>query len=285
MKKHLSLLIVAAMLLSLAACGTASSAAPSASAPASSAAPAPSSEPAAPLTLKEGILQVGMEVGYPPMEYLDTDGKTIIGFDKEVADAIGELLGMKVEFVDTAWDGIFSSLDSHRYDCIISSVSITEERQGNYNLTRPYVANRIVLVTKRGAGYTKPEDLAGHSVAVQTETTSDIYMKELQANGLKLSGYYPYDKVMQCFDDLKLGRVDAVVVDSVVAAYYLVADAESFELVWESQDAEPMGICLKKGNDALTAKIEEAVDTLYANGKISEIAIKYFGHDVTKGIR
>lgn len=261
------------MLLSLAACGTASTAAP-----ASSAAPAS-------LTLKEGVLQVGMEVGYPPMEYLDTDGTTIIGFDKEVADAIGALLGLKVEFVDTAWDGIFSSLDSNRYDCIISSVSITPERQQNYNLTEPYVANRLVLVVKKGAGYKKPEDMAGHSVAVQTETTSDIYMKDLQAKGLTLSGYYPYDKVLQCFDDLKLGRVDAVMVDSVVAAYYLVEDSETYELVWESDEAEPMGICLKKGNDVLTEKVEQAVDTLYANGKMSEIATKYFGYDVTKGVR
>jgi polar amino acid transport system substrate-binding protein len=284
MKKHLSLLLAAVMLLSLAACGAASTAAPVSSQASASGGSAPS-EAAAPLTLKEGILQVGLEVGYPPMEYLDTDGSTIIGFDKEVADAIGEQLGLKVEFIDTAWDGIFSSLDSSRYDCIISSVSITEDRLQNYNLTRPYVANRLVLVTKKGAGYTKPEDLTGLSVAVQTETTSDNYMKDLQAGGLKLSGYYPYDKVIQCFDDLKLGRVDAVMVDSVVAAYYLVEDAETFELVWESQEAEPMGICLKKGNDALTEKIEQAVDALYANGRIAEIATKYFGHDVTKGIR
>lgn len=237
------------------------------------------------LTLKDGVLQVGMEIGYPPMEYLDEDGTTPIGFDVEVAQAIADELGLKFEPVDTAWDGIFASLDSDRYDCIISAVSIKEDRKENYNLTKPYIANRIVLVTPKDSGITSPEDLTGKSVAVQTETTSDNYMKDLIDNGLDVSDYFVYDKVIQCFDDLKLGRVDAVLTDSVVAAYYMGTDTDKYEISWQSDEAEPMAICLKKGNDALTDEIEKAVDTLYENGKISEIAIKYFGSDVSEGVR
>lgn len=237
------------------------------------------------LTIKDGVLQVGAEIGYPPMEYLDKDGTTPIGFDIEVANAIGEKLGLDVEIVDTAWDGIFASLDSDRFDCIISSVSITDEREKAYNLTKPYVANRQVLVTKKDSGITSPDDLAGHSVAVQTETTSDLYMKELQANGLVLSEYFVYDKVIQCFDDLSLDRTDAVFVDSVVAAYYMGEEAQKYDIVWESEESEPMGICIKKGNDALTEAIEKAVDELYADGTMKTIAEKYFGYDVTQGLR
>jgi polar amino acid transport system substrate-binding protein len=218
------------------------------------------------------------------MEYLAEDGTTQIGFDVEVSQAIADELGLKLEIVDTAWDGIFASLDSDRYDCIISAVSIKPERQEAYNLTKPYIANRIVLVTAKGSGITSPDQLAGKSVAVQTETTSDNYMKDLIANGLS-TDLLPYDKVIQCFDDLKVGRVDAVLTDSVVASYYLGTDADKYETTWESDEAEPMAICLKKGNDALTGEIEKAIDTLYQNGKMAEISTKYFGKDVTKGVR
>jgi polar amino acid transport system substrate-binding protein len=239
------------------------------------------------LTLKEGVLQVGMEIGYPPMEYLAEDGVTNTGFDVDFANELASRLGLKLEIVDTAWDGIFASLDSSRYDVIISAVSITPARQENYNLTKPYIANKLVLVTAKDLPIKSPDDLAGYKVAVQTETTADEFMKAKMAAGLAVneSDYFVYDKIIQCFEELKLGRADAVLVDSVVAAYYIGTDKDKFSIVWENDTAEPMGLCLKKGNDALTQKIEETIDTMYADGKMTEIAMKYFGMDTTAGVR
>ncbi len=237
------------------------------------------------LTLKEGVLQVGLEIGYPPMEYLAEDGVTPIGFDVDVATELAARLNLKLELVDTAWDGIFASLDSSRYDVIISSVSITPDRQENYNLTKPYIANKLVLVTAKDLPITSPDDLTGYRVAVQTETTADVYMKTKMEAGLAINDYFVYDKIIQCFEELKLGRADAVLVDSVVAAYYLGTDADKFSIVWENEEAEPMGLCLKKGNDALTQAIEEVIDAMYADGKMAEIAVKHFGYDTTAGVR
>lgn len=228
------------------------------------------------LTVKDGVLMVGMEIGYPPMEYLDTDGSTPIGFDVEFAGAIADYLGLELELVDTAWDGILASLDTNRYDCVISSLSITEERSANYNMTEAYIANRLCIVTS-DTSITKPEDLAGKIVCAQTETTADYYIRDLQAEGLGITDFYVYDKVIQCFDELKFGRVDAVMVDSVVASYYIGEDSDTYKVVWEKEEGEPIGIGLKKGNDELTAKIEEAVDALYENGTFATIAAKYFG--------
>lgn len=236
------------------------------------------------LTVEDGILKVGMEIGYPPMEYMDKDGITPIGFDVDVSKAIGEELGLEVEFENTAWDGIFASLDSDRFDCVISAVSINEDRQAKYNLTKPYVANRVVLVVPKDSQIKTPEELEGKTAAVQTETTSDYYLKDLQTKGLGVE-IAPYDQIILGFNDLKIGRVDAVVTDSVVAAYYMGTDADKFNTVWESDEAEPMGITLKKGNDVLTEKIEKAVDKLYETGKMAEISKKYFGKDVTEGVR
>jgi len=186
------------------------------------------------------------------MEYLSDDGVTAIGFDVDVANELAARLNLKLELVDTAWDGIFASLDSSRYDVIISAVSITPARQENYNLTKPYIANKLVLVVAKDLPVKSTDDLAGYKVAVQTETTADEFMKAKMEAGLVINDYYVYDKIMQCFEELKLGRADAVLVDSVVAAYYLGADAEKYSIVWENEEAEPMGLCLKKGNDKLT---------------------------------
>jgi polar amino acid transport system substrate-binding protein len=235
-------------------------------------------------TLNLGVLTVGMEIGYPPMEYLADDGKTPIGFDVDVAAELAKRLGLELKLEDNAWDTIFTSLDANRYDAVISSVSINEERQKNYNLTRPYIANKLVLITRPDSAITSPDELTGLDVAVQTETTSDEYMVKLQNEGLTLGGYYVYDKVIQAFDELKLGRADAVMVDSVVAAYYLFDDAESFRTAWENTEAEPLGICLKKGNDALMAAIETIIDEMYADGTMEEYAKKNFGDEYSEKV-
>jgi ABC-type amino acid transport substrate-binding protein len=93
------------------------------------------------------VLKVGVDDVYPPMEYKD-DKNTTVGFDVDLAKEIGKRLGMEVEFVSTAWDGIFTSLNTDKFDCIISSVSINEDRQQNFALTKPYIANAQVIVVQ-----------------------------------------------------------------------------------------------------------------------------------------
>lgn len=100
-------------------------------------------------TITDGKLSVGMEIGYPPMEYMDETGLIPMGFDVDLAYALGEVLGLEVELVNTAWDGIFAGLEKEQYDIILSSVSITPERQEAYELTEPYVANQLVIITKK----------------------------------------------------------------------------------------------------------------------------------------
>jgi len=96
-----------------------------------------------------GVLMVGADIGYPPMEYYDNDGTTPIGFDIDVGKAIAELLGLEYRIIDTAWDGIFAGVERGDYDCIISSVSITPARLETYLLTEPYIANALCIVTKK----------------------------------------------------------------------------------------------------------------------------------------
>jgi polar amino acid transport system substrate-binding protein len=238
------------------------------------------------LTLEPGVLSVGMEIGYPPMEYLDTDGKTPIGFDVSMAKALAEKMGLQVKFIDTAWDGIFAGVTTGKYDCIISSVTITEERRAAHNFTRPYIGNSQAMVLLKGSPVRarRPEDLGGLGVAYQAETTSDIYMARLADQGLRFTPY-EYDKVMNCFDELRLGRVDAIVCDSLVAVDYIAPADTPFEIVWQGPADEVFGVCLKKGNDALTEALDTALDALFADGSILKISQDIFKMDLVSAAR
>ncbi|MDR0248207.1 MAG: transporter substrate-binding domain-containing protein [Oscillospiraceae bacterium] len=135
----------------------------------------------------------------------------------------------------------------------------------------------------KGKTVNSPDDFEGARIAVQDETTADESITEMKDAGKNIT-ITRYPQVINCFDDLRAGRVDAVYVDSVVAAYYTTGSGE-YSRVWLSDEAEPLGICLKKGSDNLLAAIEAAVDTLYYNGKMGDIARKHFGDDPTASLR
>jgi polar amino acid transport system substrate-binding protein len=239
------------------------------------------------LTIKNGVFSVGMEIGYPPMEYFAEDGKTPQGFDVELAKALAEKLGLKFEWVDTAWDGIFAGVDTGKYDCIISSVTYTEERAANFNFTKPYVANSQLLVARKDSPV-KPksiEDVVGLRLTYQAETTSDTLATEwIGRTGAKVE-VFEYDKVMNCFDELSLNRVDVILVDSVVAAEYLSRPGNPYEITAEVSNDEVLAICLKKGNNALTDALNKALDELYAEGVLQRISQQVFGTDVVSSVR
>jgi polar amino acid transport system substrate-binding protein len=245
------------------------------------------SEQSGGLTIKPGVFSVGMEIGYPPMEYFDTDGKTPIGFDVELAKALAAKLGLEFEYVDTAWDGIFAGVDTGKYDCIISSVTYTEERAAMFNFTKPYVANSQLLVVRKDSRV-KPKSLdqiQGLRLTYQAETTSDTLATEWITNsGVKVE-VFEYDKVMNCFDELTLNRVDVILVDSVVAAEYLSRPNNPFEITAEVSNDEVLAVCLKKGNNALTEALNKVLDELYADGTLKKISMDVFGADVVSSVR
>ncbi|MDF2944111.1 MAG: glutamine transporter substrate-binding protein [Herbinix sp.] len=152
-----------------------------------------------------------------PFEQYDEDGITPIGLDCDIIEAIAKDMGLEVEYVDTAWDGIFAGLDTDKYDCIISGVTITEERIAKYDFTQSYIQNyQCMVIMKDGKVTAKsPDELSGLKVGYQSETTSDIYVTDLIDKGSTVTPF-EYEKILECFSDLKARRIDAVVCDSTV---------------------------------------------------------------------
>jgi polar amino acid transport system substrate-binding protein len=200
--------------------------------------------------------------------------------------AIAQKMGLEAKFIDTAWDGIFAGVDTKKYDCIMSSVTINEPRLRAHNFSRPYVANTLAMVLLKGSTLSArtPLECGGLDVSYQSETTSDDYMRRLEEGGLAFT-HRKYEKVMYCFDELRLGRVDVIVTDLLVAYDYVAAPDNPYEIVWTSTDDEKFGICMKKGNDALTEAVNAALDALFADGTMLAISNKIFGMDLVSAAR
>ncbi|MHB9295128.1 polar amino acid transport system substrate-binding protein [Pillotina sp. SPG140] len=221
---------------------------------------------------------MGVEIGYPPMEYYDTDGKTLIGFDIDLTKALADKLGLEVKYRDTAWEGILPSLDTARYDIAVN-ITLLSERQKKYNFTTPYMDSSITIVTLKNSNVKieKPEDIAGHTVCYQGDTTAQYFTEILRGQGLTFKSY-SYDKILNCFDDLALKRVDLIVVDNIVAFDYARKEHSPFEVIWQGPPDEYIGICLKKGNDALTDALNTALDELCKDGTMTQISQKIFNN-------
>ena len=234
-------------------------------------------------TVEKGKLKIAMEIGYPPFEYYDNDGKTPVGFDVELGKEIAKRLGLEAVFIDTAWDGILAGLDTDRYDAIISAMTITDERRENYDFTSPYIGNAQALIVRKDStlDITKPEDLAGLKVGYQAETTSDFYLEDYaKSHGF---GYVQceYDQVLNAYGDLKYGRIDAVISDALVAVDYLSLPDCEYKQVWSGTPDEYMGICVKKDNDKLLNALESTLKDIKNDGTISDLYKRVFGVDLT----
>ncbi|MCL2441120.1 MAG: ABC transporter substrate-binding protein [Treponema sp.] len=236
------------------------------------------------LTIVDGVLTVGVEIGYPPMEYYDTDGVTLLGFDIELTKALADILGLSVNFIDTTWDGILPGLDTNRYDIAVN-VTILPERQERYNFTKPYIDSSIVIVSTVNSSINieKAEDITGYRIAFQGDTTAQYFTERLREQGIRFSSF-SYDKIINCFNDLTIGRIDFVVTDNIAASFYTEKENSNFIVRWQGEPDEFIAFCLKKGNEPLTIALNNALGKLFNNGTIQEISKRILGSGISPAI-
>ncbi|WPZ16462.1 cystine ABC transporter substrate-binding protein (plasmid) [Nitratireductor rhodophyticola] len=227
---------------------------------------------------KKGELVVGLEGTYPPFNYQDESGK-LVGFDVDFANALCERLGLKANFSPTKWDGILAALGSGRIDVVINQVTITEERQKSYDFSTPYTISGIQIITRPELKdtLTSPDKLAGHAVGVGLGTNFEQYLKE----NVPGADIRTYDDEPTKYNDLKSGRVDAVLNDRVVAADYMKKTGGIFVPGGESFAKQEQGVALRKDPE-FKAAIDKAIADMQADGTMKSISEKWFGIDITK---
>jgi polar amino acid transport system substrate-binding protein len=227
-----------------------------------------------------GVLRVGVDTTYPPMEFIDSDGKSIVGFDIDYAKALAQKLGVKAEFQSVAWEGILTGLTSGRYDVIISSMNITDERKQQVNFVE-YVQMSQVFVSREGVEVKTDADLSGKIVAVQAETTSHIMVDELKKNKIKdIKEIRSFPNGTDTFIELKNKRADVVVIDEPVGRYY--AKKDGLKVTGQAAKPEPVGIAIRKSDVDLMKAIEKAVADLKADGTLKKLSENWFGGELGK---
>jgi len=228
------------------------------------------------------VLTIAVDDSYPPMEFRNEDNE-LVGFDIDFAKALAAEMGIEVEFIPTAWEGIFSGLNSDKYDVIISSVSITPDRLDGFEFSKPYLSNGQVIVVAPGdESVQTPADLEGKNVGVQLGTTADIAVeKQLEMTPFEIT---KYDDITQTFADMKTGRLDAIVVDYAVAIDYVSKNSEDYVITTAQLTNEPIGVCIKKGNTELKDKVDAALVVLQGNGTMLKISEEWLGGDYVSNI-
>ena len=192
---------------------------------------------------EKGVITIGMDDTLPPMEYRN-DKNELVGFDIDFAEALAKELGVKVEFVPSAWDGIIPGLDAKRFDMILSAMNVTEERKKKVDFVEYFGVGQIVAV-KAGnpLKIQSVEDLEGKTVGVQLGSTGETAVNSIK--GLK--EVKKYDLTTDVFNDMGLGRVDAAVIGEMVGRYYMTTKPGVFEVVGDSIPSTAYGNCCSKG--------------------------------------
>lgn len=228
-------------------------------------------------------LKIGSEGAYAPFNYLTADGE-LKGFDIDIARALCEEMNADCEFVTQDWDGIIPALQAGRFDAIIASMSITEERKQQVDFTEKYYNTPpavVVPVDSDIAGITK-EDLAGKVIGAQGSTTHANFAEMTYSDSTVQ--FYPTAEEYQL--DMVNGRLDAVVDDIIVLDQWLnTDDGECCQVLGtitppEEIYGEGIGIAVRKGEDELREKFNAAIKAIRENGTYKEINDQYFSVDV-----
>ena len=278
--KHAVLYSALVAAVALSACGKKEEAAPAAApAPAPAAAPAAAPAPAA---LPE--LKVAIDPTYEPFTFKTADGKPT-GFDVDIAEALCKEIKRQCVFVEQVWDSMIPGLQAKKYDAIISSMSITEERLQVVDFTDKYYFTPSRIVVKNGTAYTDPASLKGKKLGVLKGSTQEKYaMAELKPAGANI---VPYEAQDQVYLDIKSGRLDGTVADQVEVngGFLSKPEGKDYGFVGPVLDdpkyyGTGVGVALRKGETALKDELNAAIKAIRSNGVYDTVSKKYFDFDV-----
>lgn len=220
---------------------------------------------------KAGVLVVGVDATYPPLESMLPDG-TIVGYDADIAKLIAAKLGVTLQLKNTPFDTIFDALENGSVDIVISSVSITPEREKRMLFSAPYFASgQVLIVAQNTTGITNTSDLNGKRIGVQADTTSKEQALLLTKANMVVD-YKDYDAAAV---DLKNGKIQAIIIDYPAGAD-LVKKTGGIRIVGTPFTTESYGIALPLSATHLQALINELIADGKETGELQQIQDTWF---------
>lgn len=229
-------------------------------------------------------VRVGVEGAYPPFSTVTPDGQ-LAGFDIDIAKALGKAMGAEVELVAQDWDGIIPALLAKKYDAIIASMSITEERKMKVAFTKKYYQTPAKFVCKKGAiAEFSREAVKGKTVGVQRATIHDRYLTDNYGKDVDIKRYGSQD---EAFLDMAAGRLDLLLADRVVLSdgFLKKPEGKDYQFIGPNLSdpkwfGEGVGVAIRKEDKDLLEKFNKAIDAIRADGTYKTIQDKYFDFNV-----
>lgn len=220
-------------------------------------------------TLKAGVLTVGSDCTWAPMEFVE--GDKIVGFDVDITAAIAEKLGLKLDYQNTAWDGMFPAVAAHKFDMVISSITITDDRKKEMDFSDPYYNVNQSVTVKQDSGVDSAAKLDGKKIGVQIGTTGEMEAKKITGATVNT-----YDDIIMAFEDLQAGRVEAIICDSIVGDYYAVKNP-GFMTGFKIETNEAYGMGFAKDTPELVKVVNSALAAIKEDGTYDKIFETWFG--------
>ena len=228
-------------------------------------------------------VRIATEGANPPFSKSTPDGK-VEGFDVDIANALCKAMKADCEIVTQDWDGIIPALLAKKYDAIVASMNITEERQKTVAFSKPYYHSPVVFVAPKGKEPKdiEPATLAGKTIGVQGATSHDTYLQDKYPKATVRQ----YPTIDDAYRDLAAGRIDMVLYDKFAVYAWLQTDGGKCCAMTGPDLNDPahfgagVGIAMRKGEDDLKAKIDGAIDAIVADGTYAKINAKYFPFDI-----
>lgn len=221
---------------------------------------------------EKGVLKMATNAYFPPYEFYE--GEKIVGIDAEIAQAIADKLGMKLEIEDMAFDSILTAVQNGSCDFGMAGMTITPDRLKEVNFTTSYAKGVQSVIVKEDSPITSVDDLgaegATYKVGVQLGTTGDTYATDDFGDD-RVTQYTTGNEAVSA---LLKGDVDCVIIDNQPAKAY-VANNKGTKILSTSYADEDYAICVSKENADLLKKLNKAIDELIADGTIEKIVNKY----------
>ena len=233
-------------------------------------------------TLDKDELVVGLDDTFVPMGFKDESGN-LVGFDVELAEAVGKKLNKKIKFQPIDWSMKETELADGNIDLIWNGYSITDERKQKVEFSKPYLNNTQVIVTLADSNIKSKADLAGKRVGAQTGSTA---VDAVAADGDIIKSFdggnlVTFEDNNAALMDLEAKRLDAIVVDEILARYYMKArGSEKYKILDENFGKEQYGVGIRKGDTKFVDAFNKALDEVIADGTAGEISKKWFEEDI-----
>jgi polar amino acid transport system substrate-binding protein len=220
-------------------------------------------------------LKMGIEAAYPPFNNKDASGQ-VVGFDKDIGEALCAKMKAECSIVTSDWDGIIPALNAKKFDFLISSLSITDERKQAVDFTDPYYSNKLQFIAPKAKTEFKTDkaSLKGKIIGAQRATLAGTWLEDNLGDDITIK---LYDTQENAYLDLTSGRLDAILADKYVNYEWLKSDAgKPYEFKGDPvEESDKIGIAVRK-KDPLREKLNAALKEIVADGTYKKINDKYF---------